>query len=162
MTLLNGQCHIEKIIVSLSLSNLFLPNSNLFPLNSNITEMQQSKNQFSYTDKRQTQEYIHKVCFFMYLTLPMNPLYRVCPQALFLSTKTQKHTFPAQKRYLFFFRCARSRGGLHIKKTQFLPTFRRFFPSKASPLEASCPILIFLNGSVADDGRVDTHRCPHP
>jgi len=40
---LNGHCHIEKIIVSLSLPNLFLPNSNLFPLNSNIAD----KNQLS-------------------------------------------------------------------------------------------------------------------
>jgi hypothetical protein len=32
MTLLSGPCHIEKIIVSLPLSNLFLPNSNIFPL----------------------------------------------------------------------------------------------------------------------------------
>ena len=63
MTHLNGHCHIEKIIVSLSHSNLFLPNSNSFPLNSDIAETQRSKNQFLYTDKRQTQEYIHKVCF---------------------------------------------------------------------------------------------------
>jgi hypothetical protein len=38
MMLLKGYCRIEKIIVSLSLSNLFLPNSNSFPTNSNIAE----------------------------------------------------------------------------------------------------------------------------
>ena len=35
---------------------------------------QWSKTQNLYTDKRQMQVYFHKVCFFMYLTLPMNPL----------------------------------------------------------------------------------------
>ena len=38
MTLCTDHCHIEKIIVSLFLSNLFSPNSSLFPLNSNIAE----------------------------------------------------------------------------------------------------------------------------
>ncbi len=37
-TLFNGYWRIEKIIVSLSLSNLFSPNSNSFPTNSNIAE----------------------------------------------------------------------------------------------------------------------------
>ncbi len=36
MTLFKGHRRIEKIIVSLSLSNLFSPNSNSFPMNSNI------------------------------------------------------------------------------------------------------------------------------
>ena len=67
MMLLNGHCHhVKKMIVSLSLSNLFLPNSTLFPLNSNIAERQWSKNQFSYTGERQTQEYIHKACFYVF------------------------------------------------------------------------------------------------
>jgi hypothetical protein len=61
MMLLNGRCHNEMIIVSLSLSNLFLPNSNLFPLN--LQRRQRSNNQLSHTNERQMQEYIHKVCF---------------------------------------------------------------------------------------------------
>jgi hypothetical protein len=36
--LFKGYCRIEKVIVSLSLSNLFSPNSNSFPMNSNIAE----------------------------------------------------------------------------------------------------------------------------
>ena len=60
--LLNGHCHIEMIIVSLSLSNLFLPNSNLFPLN--LQRQQRSKNQLLYTNERQMQEYITRYVFF--------------------------------------------------------------------------------------------------
>ena len=62
--LLNGLCHIEKIIVSLPLSNLFLPNSNLFPLNSKIAETQWSKNQFSLPMKDR-----HKNTFTRYVFL---------------------------------------------------------------------------------------------
>ena len=63
----------------------------------------------------------------------------------FFRAQLHKNTpFPPRKRCLFLFRCARSQGGLHIKKTQFLPEFRRFCLSEFSPLEASCPILILL------------------
>ncbi len=57
---------------------------------------------------------------------------RGCPQAFLFWAQIHKNTpFPPPKRYLFLFRCARSQGGLHIKKntvpkTQFLPAFRRF------------------------------------
>ncbi len=46
--LFKGYCCIEKIIVSLSLSNLISPNSNSFPMNSNIAE---TKTPFLYTDE---------------------------------------------------------------------------------------------------------------
>ena len=51
----------------------------------------------------------------------------VCPEAIFF--RAQNHIFPAQKRYLFLFWCARSRGGLHIKKRELT---RKIWP-KALP-----------------------------
>ena len=72
---------------------------------------------------------------------------RVCPQAFFFEHKNTKTHLSRPKKGIFscFDVQAKSRwGGLHIKKTQFLPAFRRFCRSEASPLEASCPILLLL------------------
>ncbi len=58
-----GYCRIEKIIVSLSLSNLFSPNSNSFPMNSNIAETATVLNSIFVHWRRQMQQYMQKVCF---------------------------------------------------------------------------------------------------
>jgi hypothetical protein len=72
--LLNGHYHIEKIIIFLLSQICSCP----IQIDSRWIQIsqrqQQSKNQFLYTDERQTQEYIHKVCFLCIYVCLYEPL----------------------------------------------------------------------------------------